>query len=152
MVSTRAAKKTFPSFPYKSLRITQLHKNPTFLTPVVCVCFLLLCGYNCYNSIQPGIGNIHFQQLLGGGFKDFLTFIPIPGEMIQFQEHIFQMGGSTTNWIKWAPAYVWKLETNLFRCAEDASTLEIIIWVFMSPACQGWRSDNLCRKSYVFNV
>ena len=24
-------------------------------------------------------------------------FTPIPGEMIQFDEHIFQMGGSTTN-------------------------------------------------------
>lgn len=72
--------------------------------------------------------------------------------MIQFHEHILEMGGSTTTWIKWAPAYVWKLETNLFRCAEDASTLEIIIWVFMSPACQGWRSDNMCRKSYVCNV
>ena len=28
---------------------------------------------------------------LGGGFKDFL-FSPLPGEMIQFDEHIFQMG------------------------------------------------------------
>ena len=28
---------------------------------------------------------------LGGGFKDFL-FSPLPGEIIQFDEHIFQMG------------------------------------------------------------
>ena len=28
---------------------------------------------------------------LGGGFKHFL-FSPLPGEMIQFDEHIFQMG------------------------------------------------------------
>ena len=28
---------------------------------------------------------------LGGGFKYFL-FSPLPGEMIQFDEHIFQMG------------------------------------------------------------
>ena len=30
--------------------------------------------------------------LLGGGFKYFL-FLPLPGEMIQFDEHIFQTGG-----------------------------------------------------------
>ena len=28
---------------------------------------------------------------LGGGFKHFI-FSPLPGEMIQFDEHIFQMG------------------------------------------------------------
>ena len=33
---------------------------------------------------------------LGGGFKHFL-FLPLLGEMIQFDVHIFQMGGSTTN-------------------------------------------------------
>ena len=34
---------------------------------------------------------------LGGGFK-YLLFLPrFCGEMIQFDEHIFQMGGSTTN-------------------------------------------------------
>ena len=31
------------------------------------------------------------RHLLGGGFKYFL-FSPLPGEMIQFDEHIFQMG------------------------------------------------------------
>ena len=30
-------------------------------------------------------------------FKYFLIFTPIPEEMIQIDEHIFQMGGSTTN-------------------------------------------------------
>ena len=29
---------------------------------------------------------------LGGGFKDFFFVTPILGEMIQFDEHIFQMG------------------------------------------------------------
>ena len=29
----------------------------------------------------------------------FFIFTPIPGEMIQFDEHIFQLGGSTTNQI-----------------------------------------------------
>ena len=36
------------------------------------------------------------QPSLGGGFK-YLLFSPLPGEMIQFDEHIFQMGGSTTD-------------------------------------------------------
>ena len=35
---------------------------------------------------------------LGGGFKHFLFFIPIWGFMVHFYEHIFQMGGSTTNY------------------------------------------------------
>ena len=33
----------------------------------------------------------------GWWFQIFVIFTPIPGEMIQFDEHIFQMGGSTTN-------------------------------------------------------
>ena len=32
-----------------------------------------------------------WNQKLGGGSKDFL-FSPLPGQMIQFDEHIFQMG------------------------------------------------------------
>ena len=35
------------------------------------------------------------NRLLGGGFKDL--FFPLPGKMIQFDEYIFQKGGSTTN-------------------------------------------------------
>ena len=31
------------------------------------------------------------ELYLGGGFRYFL-FSPLPGEMIQFDEHIFQMG------------------------------------------------------------
>ena len=31
------------------------------------------------------------DDILGGGFKHFL-FSPLPGEMIQFDDHIFQMG------------------------------------------------------------
>ncbi len=34
---------------------------------------------------------------LGGGFK-YLLFSPLPEEMIQFDEHIFQMGGSITSY------------------------------------------------------
>ncbi len=39
----------------------------------------------------------HFNNVLGGGFKHFFIFTPNLGEMIQFDDHIFQMGGSTTN-------------------------------------------------------
>ena len=35
---------------------------------------------------------LDFQQNLGGGFKYFFMFTLILGEMIQFDEHIFQMG------------------------------------------------------------
>ena len=41
----------------------------------------------CFGSLS--------KATLGGGFKHFL-FKPLFGEMIQFDEHIFQMGGSTT--------------------------------------------------------
>ena len=37
-----------------------------------------------------------YHSWLGGGFKYFL-FSPLFGEDFQFDEHIFQMGGSTTN-------------------------------------------------------
>ena len=36
-----------------------------------------------------------FRGVLGGASKYFCIYTP--GEMIQFDEHIFQMGGSTTN-------------------------------------------------------
>ena len=36
---------------------------------------------NCWTS----------KGLLGGGFN-YVLFPPLPGEMIQFDEHIFQMG------------------------------------------------------------
>ena len=43
------------------------------------------------------IGGVRIVRVvLGGGFKYFLSS-PLLGEMIQFDEHIFQMGGSTTN-------------------------------------------------------
>jgi len=38
-----------------------------------------------YHTNQP-------VSILGGGFKYFFIFIPILGETIQFDEHIFQMG------------------------------------------------------------
>ena len=41
------------------------------------------------------------QKRLGGGFKYFWNFNPKIGEDFQFDEHIFQMGGSTTNKTNW---------------------------------------------------
>ena len=43
-------------------------------------------GYKSRNE-----GNVGSHGELGGGFKYFL-FSPLPEEMIQFHEHIFQMG------------------------------------------------------------
>jgi len=37
-------------------------------------------------------GDDFVKPLLGGGFNFFFSFQPLPGEMIQFDEHIFQMG------------------------------------------------------------
>ena len=65
---------------------------------------------NCF-SMRRTLGNTHGTPLaedvfsiertggfLGGGFKYFL-FSPLFGEDFPFDEHIFQMGGSTTNQI-----------------------------------------------------
>ena len=39
-------------------------------------------GWNCKTQVELG----------GGNSNIFGIFTPIPGEMIQFDEHIFQMG------------------------------------------------------------
>ncbi len=39
------------------------------------------------------------KTYLGGGFT-YVLFSPLLGEDSHFDEHIFQMGGSTTNWWK----------------------------------------------------
>ena len=58
---------------------------------------------------------------LGGGFKCFFNFTPIPGEMIQFDEHIFQMGWfnhqSATSFCCWKqpPGILWKKSIKSFR-------------------------------------
>ena len=45
-------------------------------------------------------------RTLGGGFKHFVYFHPEPwGRWTQFDEHIFQMGGSTTNQKRLLPRY-----------------------------------------------
>ena len=43
-------------------------------------------------DVVPSLGPIFgLIGLLGGGFNDLL-FLPLPGEMIQFDKHIFQLG------------------------------------------------------------
>ena len=51
----------------------------------------------CDLVVLISLGQLHplkclgFSNLLGGGFKQLL-FAPLPGEMIQFDDHILQMG------------------------------------------------------------
>ncbi len=47
---------------------------------------------------------------LGGGFRYFFIFTPIPGEMIQFDEHIFQMG-----WFNHQPVNLKNLKIAAFQ-------------------------------------
>ena len=51
---------------------------------------------NHLSSIRRLFGS----KLLGGGFK-YVLFSPLLGEMIQFNEHIFQMG-----WFNHQPGYL----------------------------------------------
>ena len=46
------------------------------------------------NNLEDSRLNVPTDAIgyLGGGFKYFLMFTAIPGEMIRFDEHIFQMG------------------------------------------------------------
>ena len=50
------------------------------------------------------LGRVHSQSLLAGGFKYIFIFTPILGDMIQFEEHIFQLGWFNhqlvTYWVK----------------------------------------------------
>ena len=53
-------------------------------------------------------------MLLGGGFKHFLC-LPLLGEMIQFDVHIFQMGGEKppTRLISYNPGVYYILNSKL---------------------------------------
>ena len=87
---------------------------------------------------------------LGGVFK-YLLFSPLPGEMIQFNEHIFQMGGSTTNQMR-----LWE--------SWDASLRKLSRWLWQWQTCFRLESggfkevlyhfqlDVLLRQRYVFFV
>ena len=47
-----------------------------------------------FRYLFPSLGYVNSLEgvILGGGFKYFFMFTPMPGEMIQFDEHIFQGG------------------------------------------------------------
>ena len=49
-----------------------------------------------YFLLKLGIFQLVMLIFQGGGNSNLLLFFS-PGEMIQFDEHIFQLGGSTTN-------------------------------------------------------
>ena len=67
--------------------------------------------YDWADPRNPQILKRH--ETSGGGFKYvLLIFIPILGEMIQFDQHVFQMGGSTTK-IFWAGIVHKKHEKNI---------------------------------------
>ena len=55
---------------------------------------------NCL-STSRGTYQFHYDSMIytltGWWFQTVFIFTRIPGEMIQFDEHIFEMGGSTTN-------------------------------------------------------
>ncbi len=88
----------------------------------------------------------------GWWFQTCFMFIPKIGEMIPFDEHIFQMGGSTTNYCrnpsKW-PLF-W-LEKTLFWRVQPCSTRQnLFIFVFQAfpirvsearPGLSNWRGS-----------
>ena len=47
-----------------------------------------------HRNSKTSVGDFQHLEMrdLGGGFKRFFMFTPNPGEMIQFDEHIFQLG------------------------------------------------------------
>ncbi len=55
--------------------------------------YIFIRCFFCASCIQVVYIDI---DILGGGFKYFL-FSPLFGEDFHFDDHIFQMGGSTTN-------------------------------------------------------
>ena len=67
----------------KSARESQRYDGPSLISAVV----------------VKGGGILHesftFSRILGGGFKTFFMFTLLE-EIIQSDDHIFQMGGSTT--------------------------------------------------------
>ena len=71
-----------PFAPYNELNYTPVIKHSNGKSP-----------FSIGNTSSKGSFSIAMldYQRVGGGFKHFLCS-PLPGEMIQFDEHIFQMG------------------------------------------------------------
>ena len=63
-------------------------------------------------SMSPISMEMRRLRNLGGGFQTFFIFTPILGEMIQFDEHIFQMG-----WFNHQPVIFWGCFWGPFFCA-----------------------------------
>ena len=83
-----------------SVFIVCLHISPKTgpLTSLHCV-FCTFWNPNASFKSTISIRSIHglLTSVSPGWWFQIFLFSPLPGEMIQFEEHIFQMGGSTTN-------------------------------------------------------
>ena len=71
---------------------TRVFGNSKRIFTSVLVMLVLFCwGFLWYKGNKKQENTHTHKQKLGGGFKHFL-FSSLPGELIQFDEHIFQMG------------------------------------------------------------
>ena len=74
----------------------QMHGGPRFA--FLSLGFFVASGKDLKTPILTRKNSESYIKLLSGWwFQMFFIFAPIPGEMIQFDEHIFQMGRSTNN-------------------------------------------------------
>ncbi len=85
--------------------------------PYICVSFncpFVTAEVNSFYGAEP-------KFFLGGGSKHFVIFIPIWGEMIQFDQHIFQMG-----WFNHQPDLL--CETIIAHDEFGSRCLELLRW------------------------
>ena len=59
----------------------------------------------------------------GDGFKDFLIFTPIPGEMSRFDDHVFQMG-----WFNHQLVTRFALSSSFFQFMKLFVVLQAVAW------------------------
>lgn len=70
----------------------------------------------------------------------FLIFLPLFGEMMQFEEHMFRMGGSTTNRRRYGFLCSFRdrcFDVRFSRIGEVASSFKHCWW-FRNPAITSW--------------
>jgi len=77
------------------------------MTPGLGVFWIRLVHVFCFQAVEC---QGPCKPLLGGGFKSvfFLMFIPNFGEMIQFDEHMFQMGWFNHQLDEFKGFFCWK--------------------------------------------
>ncbi len=79
---------------------------------------------------------------LGGGLKRFFMFTPSPGEMIQFDEHIFEMGWFNHQLVKlWSLSGIpTRFEPSIFWKKPRRGEL-VFAAMFEKPRPRGWDSE-----------